>query len=104
MSYQCTVCGEGATVWTGSLFDCAGDEITLRHSQFVSGSIGECNDGAVIARSIGVKDTNGSCCYASQLSFTANSDHNNKTVTCLHISNINVTDVGSLSVFPVTGS
>lgn len=53
VTYECTVCGEGATVWTGCLFDCHSDEITLRHSLFVTDSAsGECNNGAVVARSI----------------------------------------------------
>ena len=53
MLFECTVCGVGATVWTGSLFDCIGGEILLRHRLFESVS-GKCNNGAVIARSIGV--------------------------------------------------
>ena len=91
-TYQCIVCGEGATEWTGSLFDCFGNQIILRHSLFESGITRECNDGAVVASSTGVMDTaNGSRCYVSQLSFIANSDHNNKTVTCLYVNSATVT-------------
>ena len=104
MTYQCIICGEGATEWTGSLFDCVGNRITLRHGQFESGITRECNDGAVVASSTGVMDTaNGSRCYVSQLSFIANSDHNNKTVTCLHVSITNVTIIDSIPIILVTG-
>ena len=109
MTYQCTICDDdrylgSATTWTGSLFDCAGNGVTLRHSQFESGTVGECNNGEVIARSIEVMNAvNGSRCYVSQLNFVTNMELNNKTVTCLHVSSTNVTEVGSLSVILITG-
>ena len=105
VTFQCTVCGEGATAWTGSLLECAGNEITLRHSQFEleSGSIGECNNGAIVARSIGVTDTNGSHCYVSQLSFITSSDHNNKTIVCQNVTSTNITFVSEIVVIFVTG-
>ena len=86
--YRCTVCGAGATVWRGSLFDCIGDEIILRHSQFLNKLAvgGVCNNGAVVAQSIGVDvDTNSEReCFSSQLNISTNMDMNNKTVVCLH--------------------
>ena len=106
MIYQCTVCDDefGATEWTGSLFDCAGNKITLRHSQFESGTIGECNSGEVVARSTGVMNaTNGSRCYVSQLNFTTSSDHNNKTITCQYVSSMNVTVVDKIIIVFETG-
>ena len=65
MAYECTVCGIGATIWTGSLFDCIDDEILLRHRSYESGTVGQCNDGRVTAYSTGVSDVNGnhSVCY-----------------------------------------
>ena len=45
MAYECTVCGKGATVWTGNLFECASNEIILHHRGFESGISGECNIG-----------------------------------------------------------
>ena len=103
--YECTVCGEGATAWTGSLFACTGNEIILRHHQFELGSTGECNDGAVIASSTGVMVVaNGSQCYLSELSFIADSNHKDKTVTCLHIlSSTNATVVDETTVIFKTG-
>ena len=86
---MCTVCGAGATVWSGSLFDCIGDEILLRHSRFLNNESavgGECNNGRVVAQSIGVDvDTNSERkCFSSQLNISTNMDMNNKTVVCLH--------------------
>ena len=105
MTFQCTVCDEGAiaTQWTGSVLECVGNSILLRHSQFIneSGSTGECNN--VIARSIGVKDTNGTRCFVSQLSFITSSDHNNKTIVCQYINSTNITVVDEIVIFFVTG-
>ena len=71
ITYECTVMGRpgGATVWTGTTFECPGNEITLLHHRFSSDNgpaIGECNDGAIRGRSIRV---NGSL-YTSQLTIT----------------------------------
>ena len=107
MTYQCTVCDDdrypGATTWTGSLFDC-GNGITLRHSRFESGTVGECNNGEVIARSIEVMDTvKGSRCYVSQLNFIASRDHNNETIMCEYVSSMDVTVVDEIIILFETG-
>ena len=106
VTYECTVCGEGSTVWNGSLFNCAGNEITLRHDQFESGSAaGECNSGTVVARSTRITTTaSGSLCYISQLSFTANSGQQNKTVSCLHVTSRNITVIDEVMVVFETGN
>ena len=104
MTYECTVCGEGATVWTGSFFDCTGGEIILRHRLFEGTSAtGECNNGAVIANSIGVIDINCSRCYSSQIHFSADNDKNNKTIMCLHVDGTTETVVDTASVIITTG-
>ena len=90
MTYECTVCGGVATIWTGSLFNCRGkrDRITLRHTQFENCSAsGGCNQETVTAHSHCVDlDTH---CFTSQL-FLSNltiSYTNNETVTCLNFFN-----------------
>ena len=104
LSFECTTCGEGATAWTGSLFDCASYDIILRHSQYeYNSTIGECNNGAVIARSIGVLDINGSRCYSSQLSVIINSAMNNKTVTCLYLNRTSEIVIDTLRIDITTG-
>lgn len=106
--FECTVCGGAtlATVWTGNLFECAGNYITLRHSQYEYGSTAsECNSGpgAVIARSIGVLQINGSRCYSSQLTVTINIEMNNKTVTCLYVNITTEAVVDTLKINITTG-
>jgi hypothetical protein len=99
-------------VWSGSLFDCAGGEILLRHSQFSnSGSaiVGECNNGAVVAQSIGVNvDTNNSHsvreCYSSQLNISTNMAMNNKTVVCTHIDGIDISVIDTSTITFITGT
>ena len=104
--YECTVCGEGATVWTGSAFFCtaAGNEIILRHSEYENASIsGECNDGAVAARSIEVTDSQNGQCYSSQLDISLNAVKDNKTVECLYVAGINETLVDTHTIRFTTG-
>ena len=79
LTYTCTVVGGRATIWEGSAFDCAGDEIILRHSNFdETPQLGECNNGAIQGRSVGV---NGMC-FTSQLNVTVSAELNKKTVVC----------------------
>ena len=103
--YECTVCGNAATIWTGSLFDCIGDEILLRHRSYESGTVGQCNDGRVTAYSTGVSEVNGShsVCYSSQLRILVENDDSNKTVTCLADDGSAETVIGTVSILIATG-
>ena len=113
VTYECTVCGSGVTLWTGSIFHCPGNEIVtvLRHLRFASGASGECNDGSLLvtARSVRVVRTNNMDCYISQLtvmSTTHFTDINNKTVTCIHDHNtvdINETVIATAKFAYLTG-
>ena len=102
IAYECTVCGEGATIWTGSLFDCTSNDIILSHRLFedgsVSGARGECNNGAVTAQGIGVSRENNTNCYVSQLHISMNTDINNKTVACIHDFNATATVVDTTTI------
>ena len=98
LTYTCTIIGGGSTIWSGSAFDCSSksNEIILRHSQFASGMDGNCNGGAITARSLGVVDDT---CYSSQLNLTFNLDLNNKTVQCAYSSEtIESIGVATLSI------
>ena len=94
--YQCTVCGPGATEFSGSLFNCAGDKITLRHQ--AHSPTGECNGGAVTASIIDVFNTSNNDCYLSQLNISMSAGMNNKTITCLHVDGSNETVIGTVIV------
>ena len=81
--FTCTVVTEdriGATIWTGTAFTgCDGHRILLRHSN-PNGS-GQCNGGAIIARSI----ENDGNCVTSELNVTVDPGLNNKTICCIII-------------------
>ena len=106
--YECTVCGGGATVWTGSLslFDCTSGDITLRHSGFEGGLVtGECNNGALVARSTGIITINCTLCFISELHLSANLviESNYSTVECLHVDGITETIVDTTTVIIARG-
>ena len=82
LTTECTTMGGGVTVWRGTAFQCARNEIALRHSQF-GGSYNytaSCNNGAIVARALGVVNDS----YISQLSVTVSLELNNTTVECWH--------------------
>ena len=82
--YKCTVQGAttGATVWNGTAFSgCPLNEIILFHRRFPStGDFGECNNGNIVGRSLGVEGNN----FASQLNVTVTPDIAGKTITCFY--------------------
>ena len=79
LTFTCSVIGGNATIWGGSAFDCAGNEITLRHRGFIDGTArGECNDGAILGQSLPVIGN----CHTSKLNVTITTGLNNKTVEC----------------------
>ena len=107
-TYQCTVCGPGATVWTGTLFECDNQNlITLRHREFKLGSSsGACifNNRALIANSVGISfDANCRECFVSELSFIPEDDFGNKTIRCLHNNGTVENLVDETTVHVVTG-
>lgn len=64
-------------MWKGAgVFDCPNhsNEIVLRHINFGSSVMGECNAGAVIGQS----------CFTSQLSVWYSKSFNGRNVTCNH--------------------
>ena len=74
------------TEWRGTAFNCPldGNEILLRHSQFSEpgGTVKECNNGDIMARSMPVVEDN---CYTSELSVKASSALNGRTIHCLSV-------------------
>ena len=88
VTFNCTVMGSagGATVWRGSAFNCALNDITLFHSAYKSehGAIGMCNNGAIMAQSLGVEDSY----YTSQLNVNVSSNMIGKTIMCVNVLNL----------------
>ena len=79
-------------MWTGSAFSssCDSNEIILLHNRFPKGTTGVCNNGAIVARSIGVGDNR----YTSQLTVNVTSELNNKTAICLVNSDVGMATIG----------
>ena len=89
----------GTTVWQGSAFDCARNEILLRHSQFESqAAIGECNNGAITGRGIRSLDN----AFTSQLNVSVTTSLRGKTVQCVY-DNGTTTTIGRSSIIITTG-
>ena len=101
----CTAVEDGITIWEGSAFHCPGDSIVLLHSKFNTSerSQGTCNDGAILARAIGVDSGD----YISELNVTVtNSTFNsfyNKTLMCVH-HNTDESTIGSVTLKSTNGT
>ena len=107
LTFECSVQGGVATVWEGSAFDCGVDAsssfIRLRHSGFsmLEPARGECNNGLIVARSVGVlNDT-----FSSQLDVNVTADMNNKTIECAldATGSGDYKEVGMITIIVATG-
>ena len=85
LNYTCTIAVDpgtptGSTVWSGSAFMCAGNEISLIHERFDDGTpaSGGCNGGDIVARSVGVEGMN----YTSELDVTVRDGLNGRAINC----------------------
>ena len=78
--YTCVVNGSGFTIWQGSTFDCPTqlNRILLRHTLFASGTMGLCNGGAIVGRSLTVSDG----VYTSQLTVSVTSSLIGRMIEC----------------------
>ena len=97
LAFVCSVTGGAATVWKGSVFNCHGNEILLRHA-IGSEASGMCNNGAVVASAIEFTNTS----YISQLNVTVSPEMHNGTVECIQDS-FNETSIGSCTLTIATG-
>ena len=81
-------------MWQGSgVFNCPNhnNEIILRHINFDSSVLGECNDGAIVGESLRV---NGSS-YTSQLNIIYKEEYAGKNVTCSYDDGTSITPFSS---------
>ena len=60
--------------------NCPSNEIVLQHINFDLSASGECNNGAIIAESLGVNDNR----YTSRLSIIYREEFAGRNVTCIH--------------------
>ena len=98
--YECTIFGEGATVWRGSALDCpeTNNEITLLHSgnSTVQGS---CNGGALTATIIRIERNS----YTSQLTVNVSADMIGLNITCSYDSGGDTIEIDSVEVTVTEG-
>ena len=99
-TYECSVVGPGSTVWRGSGFQgCSNNQITLFHSQFSEGTVGICNFGTILGRSVRVESN----CYTSQLNIFVGADVIETTVLCSYDNGVNEIDIGNTTITLTTG-
>ena len=93
LTLECTTVGPGITVWSGSAFNCTGNNILLRHSQFMSpyGVNGTCNNGKIVGYSLRVIADN---CFTSQLNVTVSLGLIGQTIQCAHNNGQNLNPIG----------
>ena len=94
VTYECTVFGNGATIWKGTAFDCSltNNELAIFHTiNFISQRPLPCNNGAITGSA--VRAENGS--YISQISVRVSSELNGTTVACAHDNGTLSTEIGS---------
>ena len=96
--FKCRVFGEGATIWKGTAFECAGtdNEIVLLHAQSSSQmSPLQCNSGAIQGHIIrAVNNT-----YTSELSVAVSNELEGRSISCIHDS---ISGDGSINVIGST--
>ena len=101
-TFECVVFGAGITIWQGTAFDflCV---IRLRHSQYNNSQvIGDCNDKAIIASSVGpgvLGDL-----YTSNLNIIVSQHMINETIECVHEDTVgNRSTIGRMTLNITTG-
>jgi hypothetical protein len=96
------VSGNGATIWTGTAFDCSSinNEFTIFHSTNDTSEVPKyCSNGAIIGRAI--RGENGF--YTSQIIIQVSDEFNGKTAVCVHDDGTNFTEIGSTMLNITTG-
>ena len=99
LTYECTVEGDaGATLWTGTAFDCPQTENLLEflHRRRFINATRTCNNGAIVGRGIKVEGSN----YTSQVNITVDHSLVGKTVTCFDSSRMLI---GNSTIMLTTG-
>ena len=81
LNYTCTVVGGSFTIWSGTAFDCRGNQIFLLHEHFGTSAADDAC-GSLSATGDSVTDTSGQVCYSSTLRVPVSVSLNGLTVGC----------------------
>ena len=103
LTYECTIMDDrasGATVWTGTAFDCPDTEnkLIFLHSRFTITYRG-CNGGAISGSGIRTQENR----YTSQVNITVDSDMDGGSVECFHENDMGKTLVNNFSIMITSG-
>ena len=108
--YRCNVRGVGNTQWHGSAFDCATNDVILRHNRYteLGGVMGECNNGIITGNSIGVEND----IYVSEIRVDVVEGLLGGSISCTHneqtrftpIGTANITTLNTTEFFPLSFS
>ena len=81
LNYTCTVVDGSNTVWSGTAFDCVGNQMVLLHSQFgTDAAVDAC--GSLLATGDSATATSGQVCYSSTLTVPVSISLNGMAVGC----------------------
>ena len=91
----------GATVWTGTAFNCpeTEDELTILHINTFTDTYRGCNDGAIGGRGIRIEDDR----YTSQVNITVDSYMDGRSVECFYERDMSKNLVGNSSIMIPSG-
>ena len=100
VTYQCTVVGQGATIWGGSAFRCSStnNEITLFNTDRM-GESRKCNDGKISGFSLTAENNS----YTSQLNVLVSSEMIGRTIGCFHDRGGSTAEIGSSNLMITAG-
>ena len=103
VTYECTVSGNGATIWKGIAFDCSltNNELTIFHANnsFTSERPLSCNNGAITVHAIGAEEG----AYKSQVTIQVSDELNGTTVVCAYDNGTLSTEIDSAILNIITG-
>ena len=103
VTYECTVSGNGATIWTGTAFDCASanNELIIFHSTNDTSEMSTyCNNEAITVHAIRAENNS----YTSQITIQISDEFNGTTVICAHDNGTDTVEIGSAILNITTGT
>lgn len=100
--FECTAVGPGATIWKGGAFNCpqSSNEIRLLHSQFLIGTVKNCNNGQIVGFASGVPEA---LHFLSHLTVEVSSEINGTTVECEYDDGNTIHHLLNMEIFTTSG-
>ena len=98
LSYDCSVIGEGSTVWTGGGFNCpsSNNRIILKNTAEYITAFGACNGGSITGSGISVAGDH----FTSELIINYTPDLKGTNVTCIYNNGSVEVIIGTTPIVP----